>query len=165
MTVKEAKLKGYKIGEYADYADGFEVIGEDGFGCWKPKDYFLENYELDEDEELEEEVLIPFSDDFIRYILDAFKKGYGEDPDYMKAILGVYKGDILDDEDDEDDENENESEKHICITLSDNGNKLDVVDFISNLNPEVVPAILEKVAEYFKTGLSERNGKKEESKK
>lgn len=285
MTVKEAKLKGYKVGEYADDAKGFEVIGENGIEYWKPESLFNENYELADDEEIEigtpfsdelihhiynnfikavantkdgkvdysidkfvedllifkgevfqdeyyddsdyeedeeitfskefvdylflnfakaisrigagkknaydketlinelsnyegeffekeskkyeddvleekeEHKLLPFSDDFVNYILDAFKKGYGEESDFMKAILGVYKGEIFEDEDECDNEPVNESEKHICITVIQDNEKFNVIDLLSSVNPESLHPILYYISKSVHKGILERKGK------
>ena len=291
MTVKEAKLKGYKVGEYADDAKGFEVIGENGIAYWKPESLFNENYQLSDDEEIEigtpfsdelihhiynnfvkavantkggkvdysidkfveellsfkgevfqdeyyddsdydedededeeitfsnefvdylflnfakaisrigsgkknaydkeklinelndyegkvfkfgketekdeddggkekeqEQKIIPFSDDFVNYILEAFKKGYGEQPIFMKSILELYKGSLLDFKEDD-------FEKFIMIRLEEDKGGFWLNPIETNLDIRLVPFFLEQSLKQAKEESESINKKEEEKKK
>ena len=48
MLAKESLKNGYKIGNHKEDEDGYEVMYEDGYRSWSPKDVFKKAYRLSE---------------------------------------------------------------------------------------------------------------------
>ena len=48
MSAKEALNNNYKIGDHKEDEDGYEVMYEDGYTSWSPKDVFVKSYRLSE---------------------------------------------------------------------------------------------------------------------